>query len=339
VLRKDNFPFVTELTDVRTLPKFRANLIFYSAIGLFEFARLIAYAAFYDGFDLNDFLNLGIIVAAPSGLARIWLGRVTDESMDDLFFTVFVQAGMSFFNAEVAILAVASRLIFGAFRGGSRSLFLMRVVVLPLAVHSFCRTCGIPFIHTWPSRKASWFRKTDQRIPSAYSFWYFALYGIAGFVILAPIVPHTFDAIYREVEVDTNYLLVFVSAFMAYAAFFGLLKTVRRLQTGRLHWHDDHITMQGFVTVPFALFALYYAFAVKQLSVFDVTGLAFCGLGFGALVSSPVVFGTAASYFVSVAFVDVALIRRKLQAVDVGTFILPAVTNPPDETDPILPNS
>ena len=99
----------------------------------------------------------------------------------------------------------------------------------------------------------------------------------------------------------------------AYAAFFGLWRTISRLKNGKAHWHHDHITYQVFVATFVALecliYVVYRRLYTGELYIPDVFGVAQLGIAASGFVLLTFAICVCGDYLVSFLFVYVSIIR------------------------------
>jgi hypothetical protein len=310
-LNRTKFTSVTELNDTRTLPQFSVNLLFVSAIGVMEISRLILLFVFYDDASLTPFIavNVGVFATLPSAIIRVWMARITGVIISDSAFVSFAQVGASYVSHAPLLAAATARFVFNAFRGANWIEIPLQLVGVMFATYAFPRAVGLAFIHSTQSQKINWFRAATEKKPSSFSKLGFLAYGLVGACLVWPAARLAIDWLFGDVIMNTAFAVTSGLAFTAYASFFGLLKTLHRLKSGRSLWHDDHMTMQFLPAFCIAVCMTLYCFLIRKLYIFDLVGIGSCGALISWVGLLTVAFGTLGSYFPSLLFVYLTIVK------------------------------
>jgi hypothetical protein len=313
MVNKPKFVTVSTLIDTRTLPEYIANLQFFSTCAASELFRLLVLSLLSSWIPITYplFMNIGIFTSAPISILRVWLSRVSGTYLSETDFTAYVLVSLAFTVSAPVAVTLGSWIIFKTFRGFpwySDILFLVGYMAT-LTVHTDALAHFV--ILAMPARKSVWFvkRPTGDKRRSQYSLFGFLVYGCAGAAIVWPLMQHVVDWIFGDVTFDLNFGFIIVLGFVAFASFFGLLRSIERLKTGKASWHDDHMVAQLYAAFALVPPTVIYVFLVKKLWILDILGLAALAAPTATIVSFTFVFGTGASYLSSFWFVHEAIIR------------------------------
>jgi hypothetical protein len=311
------FLSVPQFTDIHAQPTFYQNLAFFTASGQTEVLRLWALTLLADRARITytTFLNYGLLAAILPSLFRVWVARKSGELMFHADFSGFIHISSCFTNAPLIFAVIVSSHIFGALRGLPLFHYLVLVPGYVTASYVTARSPGLAFLAAFPQSRRPWFVKKKERqwtLPSPTEF----AFGAVGTLILRPLISHALAWLYGEVVLDIGRIAFWVTAYSAWDAFGGMLRTVRRLNNGKGLWQDDHIFVHAIPALLLPAEVVWTAFWVRGLHIADFAGVAFCGLTAGAFGAMALVFGTMASFGVSFVFVYVALMRNHVGEVD-----------------------
>jgi hypothetical protein len=285
--------------------------MFLSCVGLTELVRYFILSLFYDKYSFTPFivLNVGIISSFLAAYLRVWIARTIGTILFDHDFINFVYLQLTFGSQFLIAASLVGYFIFGAFRR-------VRWIVIPVqflgpswAAYAFARGIGLPFLTISRPNHMTWFRVVTDKPSSSFSFVGFLLYGIGGVFILRPMGKLVVDWLYGESPFDATCILLHGIVFTAYAAFFGLWKTIHRLRTAKSSWHDDHIRMQFFPSLGLMIGMAVYVFWVKKLYVFDILGMVYSGITIFATGVVAISWGTFGSYLPSLLFVYFVIVK------------------------------
>jgi hypothetical protein len=204
---------------------------------------------------------------------------------------------------------VVSTFVFDAFRGLSFRAYFVLCVGYVCASFTTARTPGLIITKIIKASEHRWFVADHQKPWVTPNFFGIVVYGLFAVLPLHPLIPHVLDWVFGEVLIDLKWIVTCVGVYIASVAFFGLLRTIQRLHTGKGLWQDDHILMHMLPAMFLLADGAIWAFFVKQLWIFDLNGLAFCGIAICAVATIALAFGTMASYGPSFMFVYVAIIK------------------------------
>jgi hypothetical protein len=166
------------------------------------------------------------------------------------------------------------------------------------------------------ARQRPWFTPRADRRWTLPSLFPTAAYGVAGAAALWPLVPHALAWIWGEAVLDVNWIVLWVTVYVAWAAFAGMLRTLRRLNTGKGNWQDDHILVHALPGLLLVAETARQALVLRGIQLLDLVGMAFCGMVAGAIGGIALVFGVMASFGLSFLFVYIAVMRNHTGEVD-----------------------
>lgn len=129
---------------------------------------------------------------------------------------------------------------------------------------------------------------------------------------MIPVISTVLDWVWGDSAVDLVLVTSVVLLETAYAAFFGLWRTISRLKNGKAHWHHDHVTYQVFVATFVAIecfiYVAYRRLYTGDLYLVDLIGLAQLGIAAGGVVFLAFVICVCGDYLVSFCFVYISII-------------------------------
>ena len=310
LFNKSVFVPVNTLTDFLTLPFFHQNLWLFTVTGVGELLRGALMVLFERPNTKGPFyaVNLGLFVMVPEALLRFWLGRLGYLWLSETEYTGFVYGHACVLVVVPITVVMASRILFGSFRGQSMLFLCVLLGMSLLVVTVISRTIGYCLMYVWQSNVVI-FRLKDKPPAGTHSIVGGLVYGAVGAAIIYPALEHFIGWVIDKNPRDDAFLFAVEMALTSYASFFGVLRTVRRLKAGK-NWQCDHIVYQGYIITFFIITSIYVIFHVYNVYIFDLVTLAACVAGISSLLIAAIGIAVMASYLPSLLFVYIFVIKR-----------------------------
>jgi hypothetical protein len=304
------FVSLSQLTDTRTLPKFAMNVMFFSAGGLMELSRLLLVCAFHDvrHWRLLVVLNTGIFAGIIPALLRIWMSRTLGVMISEVDCPAFVHLSVCFLATLPLAITALSKYIFGAFRGPTWYVYPIVFAGYLTSVFPIARCAGVVLLLVGTTGPC-WFVEDRNKKPSKPSWLLIIAWAAFGIALLWGLLRHLFAWVFAEVDLDLCLIAVVTVVYAAAAALMGLWRTIRRLNTGKCLWSDDHIVPHLLVAGGVAAVALYEGFVVREVDLWDVTTVAYLSAVAMAVAALAIAEGTFGSFVTSFLFVYFAIVR------------------------------
>jgi hypothetical protein len=314
-VNRGKFPSLPPMIDVRTLPRFNANLYFFTGAGMTELLRFWIMALLPGSPSVSVFLNIAMLSAIPASLFRAWGARRTGQYVADVEISAFADLGLSFAMVGLVGATIVSRFLFDAFRGpsylASAVLYFGNIGGLMMSAQA----PGLAVMAALPPRTHFFVQDRSKKWVWP-SYFHLIVYGLVTAALYHPLVVHAIDWVFDDAQIDFAWIATWLTVSSAFAAFYGMIRTVGRLNTGKGLWQDDHMLFHALPLILVAVDATARAFLVKGLFWLDINGLAWCGIAGLTLAMSQFTFGTMASFGISFLFVYIAVIRGHVVAAD-----------------------
>lgn len=300
------------LHDISTLPWFIHNVLFFAMCGFVELLRFTISAFIMDSnASFSKFANIGVFLYAIAAIVRSWIGKITNTMIIEADYIGFVLLDLIFIGIAPTSFMVINTVLFRPFRGYG-------------AMNSICNNFGILTASYFVAKGASaasavlfrdvntYFKRPEALRTKAGPLGVI-LYGVGGAAIVSWAIPLIFDWLYGDCKLDLQFIACIVIALAAYASFFGLMRTINRLKSGKNHWHDDHLYYQLVIIVILGIEILWYIFGVKKVHILDFLSIlsgGYCALSVIGITYSVACCG---SYLTSFVFVYVTLIKERMR--------------------------
>ena len=303
------------LNDTMKLPFALLNLILFTSIGALEISRLLFVTIWYYDRDVNyrGLVNIEWVFLVPVSFLCTWLqvktsymGALTDQ------MSMFATIGGLFYVFAPRLVSLVC-LVFGGFRGRSFTYDLGHCVGSFFSTFCFARAAGFCWRGLIRRLPRPWCRVNANAINEYIAFYSSMFpYGIIGGLLMIPVISTVLDWVWGDSAVDLVLVTSVVLLETAYAAFFGLWRTISRLKNGKAHWHHDHVTYQVFVATFVAIecfiYVAYRRLYTGDLYLVDLIGLAQLGIAAGGVVFLAFVICVCGDYLVSFCFVYISII-------------------------------
>jgi hypothetical protein len=159
------------------------------------------------------------------------------------------------------------------------------------------------------AKEPCWFVMDKKKKSSTPNWPLMVTWAAFGIALLSPLLSHLFAWVFAEVDLDLCFIAVVALVYTAAAAFIGLCRTIRRLNTGKCLWSDDHMIPHLIVAGGVAALGLYQGFVVREVDLLDVTTVAYLSAVTMGLAALALAEGTFGSFVTSLLFVYFAIVR------------------------------